>query len=209
MFCFKNYRLSKVALTFSTQTIFTVVRHYMKVFTPIISLLFLITSCATVSTSSREKLNDKHLTADNIQLINGTFVNNPNDSLPAERRALWKKLFLKTARHTENWEHATVNLQVTSSDKLTATLMINNDTAETRIIRFKMTKGYLNLKRQVRAQFPVGPILWVIGNTKVYAGITEENKLVLINSATGFSAFLCLPLIVAGEQETFEYNAAE
>jgi hypothetical protein len=87
----------------------------------------------------------------------------------------------------------------------------NEFTIDSLTIKGKYRRGYFKVKRQWDASFIAGPLLWVLGDNFKYVGLTEENKLVIINSGSGGVMLLvAFPIFGAGSgQFENEYERIE
>ena len=177
----------------------------------LLAILILFTvSCSTVHISERKNsTTDKKLTNETVDFISGSYVNlRGGKDTSVERFSLWQKLF-GNAKDFDKWQQAYVQLKIVGTDKLEALLFLDTTLIEKRTVTYKLTKGYLKLKRQYKAASMFGPIIWGAGTFQVYLGVTKDNQLTIINSHDGLAILIVLPFYVASNQDDNEYPKRE
>lgn len=172
------------------------------------TLLIMLTmaSCATVDLSTRkEQKQDQIITKDKLTGMNGTFLNRSNDTRENQFYSLWATL---NPDHDSipNWDQAIVKLEVQNEKRIKATLLRNDSIIETKKIKFKVKKGFLDVRKYYKAGMIFGPLLWGLGSEDNCIGLTSENNLVIVNSRGGVAMLLIMPTFGAGHQTTTEYD---
>ncbi|AXY73264.1 hypothetical protein D3H65_04405 [Paraflavitalea soli] len=183
---------------------------FTKMIFPAIIGALLLTSCATINISDRNKVKtDQQLTSTDIAKLNGTFTNKANDSLPLGVNTLWDRLFNHPEPMKDRWAHATVKLEVASPTAITLSLMDADKLIDTRTVRFKYKKGYIKLRTQMNGKMLVGPLLWGLQVSKSYLGLTVDNQLILLNSKGGTLMVICVPAFGSGGENDIAYRRVE
>lgn len=160
----------------------------------ILSLNLMLCSCSTIRIKSRRG-KDIDLDANSYNKLLGEFKNSKNDTI-----YLGRTLY-------DNFNYNTLLIQkdliinITPIDKHELKLKVfdNEFTADSITIKGKYRRGYFKVRRQWSASFIVGPLVWILGDSFKYIGLTNENNLVILNSGSGGVMLLvAFPIFGAG-----------
>lgn len=157
-------------------------------------LTLLVCSCSTVKLKSRIG-KDIHLDANSFDKLSGNFKNSKNDSI-SFHRTLYNNFNYDTVYKQKD---LAVNITPIEKNKIKLKLLDNDTVLDSLTIKGKYRKGYFKIKRQWSASFIAGPLLWTLGDNLKYLGLTNENKLVIVNSGSGGVMLLIVfPIFAAG-----------
>ena len=163
-----------------------------------LSLTLLICSCSTVRLKSRIG-KDQQLDAISSDKLSGDFKNSRNDT-----NYLYRTLYNNFIYDTI-YRQKDLTVKLTPIDKNIIKLKIfgNETVIDSLTIKGKYRNGYFKVRRQVNANFIVGPLLWVLAENTKYLGLTKDNNLVILNSGgSGFLLLIALPIFAAGGGQT-------
>lgn len=165
-----------------------------------------LASCATVDLSTRkEKKQDQVITKDKLVGLNGTFLNKSIDTAGRYYHSLWATLN-PDSDSIPNWDRSLVKLEVRNEKRMDVVLLRNDSVIKTKKIKFRVKKGFLDVRKYYSAGMVFGPLLWALGSEDNCMGLTPENNLVLINNRGGVLMLLIMPTFGAGHQTTTEYE---
>lgn len=178
------------------------------IYLPIAAFL-LLASCSTSRINDKNKLNTApRLTSTDIGKLNGTFANKPIGNEAAGVNTLWERLFTHFTS-SDRWPHAQVKIEVTSPKTVTFTLLDAYKPIDTRIVRFKLRKGQMKLKKQLRGEMTVGPLVWGLQVSKSWLWLTADNQLKLFDIKGGTLMVLFMPVFGSGGENEIAYSRVE
>jgi hypothetical protein len=70
----------------------------------------------------------------------------------------------------------------------------------------KFKKGYFKARTKITTKWIIGPLLWGLRQENRLIGITNDNKLVIINSGGGTGFILFMPFFASASQFDWEFN---
>ena len=168
-----------------------------------LSLAMLVCSCSTIKLNTRKGL-DIHLDANSSDKLSGDYKNSKNDTINV-RRTLYNNFNYDTLYRQKN---LIVNITPIDKNKIKLKVLDNETAIDSLTIKGKYRKGYFKIRRQWGTSFIAGPLLWIFGDNLKYLGVTNENKLVIIDSGGGGVLLLiAFPIFAAGGGQTeIEYE---
>lgn len=163
----------------------------------------LVCSCSTIKLNTRKGL-DIHLDANSSDKLSGDYKNSKNDTINV-RRTLYNNFNYDTLYRQKN---LIVNITPIDKNKIKLKVLDNETAIDSLTIKGKYRKGYFKIRRQWGTSFIAGPLLWIFGDNLKYLGVTNENKLVIIDSGGGGVLLLiAFPIFAAGGGQTeIEYE---
>lgn len=171
----------------------------MKMFPPnrvsyiaVLCALLACCSCSTIHTKYRKGM-DRPVSASDFSALEGTFSNTPPDTV---RSFYVRELIHHFITDTIACTHVFVRPE---TKRLHLDLYNGDSLLTTKTLKGRYRKGYFRTRHNVRATFPVGPVLWVIAEDFKYVGVTNEGNLVVLNSGgSGVLLFFVVPLGAGG-----------
>lgn len=171
-----------------------------------VSLTMLICSCSTVKLQNRKDL-DIELDANSLDKLSAYYKNTSNDTTYA-RKSLYYGFDDDTLYKRDD---LMVKIKPIDKKNIQFKIFDNGIAIDSISIKGKYKKGYFKVKRQLKTDFIVGPLLWILSENLKYIGLTNDNNLVVINSGgSGFLLFVVVPTFSAGGVPTaIEYERCE
>ncbi len=147
---------------------------------------------------------DQFLSKEQLAALNGRFYNKNIDTVYREGHSLWATL---QPDHPPivNGDQAIVTFEVLNEKRIKASLLRNDSLIETKRLKFRVKKGFLDTRKYYSAGMIFGPLLWGLSSEDNCIGLTVENNLVIVNSKGGVAMLLFMPTFGAGHQTTTEY----
>lgn len=167
--------------------------------------LIVLSSCTNIRMSKYESVPALTKIPDNNQsYLNGRYSNAALLDDTAKGLSLWENLFPKAKQH-DNWKDAEVEFQF-EKEYLHANLYSQGRKIDSFQTTFKAGDDYLDLKRKWSTHFVAGPVLWALGDWKVYLATDPEQDLVLFRAAGGSAMLFVLPVFPAEGQTYLVYK---
>lgn len=179
----------------------------MKHLLPFILLMVLITvlpGCSSVKLANRYG-KDIELTSANFNQLTGKYSNTSLDTIHFNRTLIGNFQFDTLFKQKES---SFVIIEPLDEKTLILKLIKSDINICALTVKGKFRKGYFKVKREWKASFIAGPLLWILGENLNYLGLTSENNLVLVNSGgSGFLLLIAFPIFAAGAGQTeIEYE---
>ncbi len=163
-----------------------------------LSLILLVCSCSTGRLKSRIG-KDQHLDENSFDKLSGDFKNSKSDTVYSYR-TLYNNFNYDTIYRQQD---LTVNFSPIDKNKIKLKVFDNETAIDSLTIKGRFRKGYFKVRRQVNANFIVGPLVWVLAENTKYIGLTKDNNIVIMNSGgSGFLLLIALPIFAAGGGQT-------
>jgi hypothetical protein len=160
-------------------------------------LTITLTSCTTVDRAQRTG-KDQQLTSLDNQKLKGTFSNFPVDT-NYRFRSLYSQFNKTNSDSICKNKKCLVEIIVPRPKSIKMFLIADSVRVDSLILVGRYGKGYLKLRRKVGADFIFGPLVWVLGESKYFVGLTNSNDLVILSSGgMGILFITALPIFVAG-----------
>lgn len=165
-----------------------------------------ICSCSTVRFKDRIG-KDISLDANSLDKLSGDFKNSNNDTTNF-RTTLYNNFNYDTLFRKKD---LIVNYTPIDKNRIKLKVLDTETVIDSLTIKGKYRKGYFKVRTEVKANFIVGPFLWVLTENTKYIGMTNDNNLVILNSGgSGFLLLIAFPIFVAGGgQSIIEYERQE
>ncbi len=168
-----------------------------------LSLTMLVCSCSTVRLKSRID-KDQYLDVNSFDKLSGDFKNSKDDTI-YHYSTLYNNFNYDTLYRQKD---LIVNFKPIDKNIIKLKVFDNETAIDSLTIKGKYRKGYFKVRRQVKANFIAGPLLWVLAENTKYIGLTKDNNLVVMNSGgSGFLLLIAFPIFAAGGGQTnIEYE---
>lgn len=168
-----------------------------------LSLTMLVCSCSTVRLKSRID-KDQYLDVNSFDKLSGDFKNSKDDTI-YHYSTLYNNFNYDTLYRQKD---LIVNFKPIDKNIIKLKVFDNETAIDSLTIKGKYRKGYFKVRRQVKASFIAGPLLWVLAENTKYIGLTKDNNLVVMNSGgSGFLLLIAFPIFAAGGGQTnIEYE---
>lgn len=154
--------------------------------------LLLCCSCSTIQLKYRKGM-DRPVSASDFSALEGSFSN----AAPDTTRSFYVRELI---HHFITDSIACTHVSIRPETKrLHLDLYKGDSLLTTKTLKGRYRKGYFRTRRNVRAKFAVGPVLWVLSEEFKYVGVTNNRNLVVLNSGGGgVLLFFVIPLGGAG-----------
>ena len=172
---------------------YEIVSHNLKKLLYILILITFLTNCSSVrKATASEKITE--LKNNNLSEFNGIYSNKPLNR-EAEIFSLWATLNFRAERY-ENWSDLKVRLKTNSKNQIIAELINGNEIIATKLLKGKIENGFYRIKNQFNSDFKY-IIVWVLGDSSVKVGITENKELIVLRESGGTAFLVAFPVFAS------------
>lgn len=133
--------------------------------------------------------------------IAGNYENLSRD----QKTTLWKAFSPKGLQD----ENANIRVSATSKKRITLTLFKGDSILASKSFRYKEKGNLILIRRPYKTEWPIGPLIWVLFNSKFWIGRNKRNQLFVCDESSRTAFLVIMPLTGAAYTPTYLFDPLE